>query len=137
MTHQTSLAFESGMRFVANVSGHSLSIDALPEDGGSNSAPSPKRLLLVALSGCTAIDVVSILNKMRVSFSDFVIETEADLTDEHPKIYDAFRLVYKIKVDAADLDKVEKAVHLSQEKYCGVSAMYKHFAKVQYRIEFL
>lgn len=96
-----------------------------------------KRLMLSSLAGCTGIDVVSILNKMRVSFNQFSIEVEAQLTEEDPKIYDKVTVTYRIKLAADDQIKMEKAVNLSAEKNCGVMAMFKKFADVQTKIEYL
>lgn len=98
----------------------------------------PKALILSALAGCTAIDVVELLRKMRVEFSNFKIDVEGELTDEHPKIYHTIHLTYFIKLQTEeDKSKMEKAVNLSQDKYCGVTAMVKKFAELKVRIEYL
>ena len=116
--------------------GHQLIIDTPEDDGGTNSGPRPKQLMLSALAGCTGIDVVSLLNKMRVEFSNFSIDTEANLSADHPKIYSDVKLIYRISVKPEDQEKVEKAVNLSKEKYCGVSAMFGKFAKMDFEIVF-
>lgn len=90
--------------------------------------------MLSALAGCTGIDVVSLLNKMRVEFSNFSIATEANLSADHPKIYNEVKVIYRISVKPEDREKVEKAVTLSKEKYCGVSAMFSKFAKMDFEI---
>jgi putative redox protein len=92
---------------------------------------------LNALAGCTGVDVVSLLNKMRVKFTDFSIEVSGTLTEEHPKVYHTIVVNYKIKVADTDRDKVEKAVKLSKEKYCGVSIMLGKAAKLESQIIFL
>lgn len=98
----------------------------------------PKALILSALAGCTAIDVVDLLNKMRVQFSDFKIDVEGELSEEHPKIYHTVTLTYYIKLNSEDdKSKMEKAVNLSQEKYCGVSAMVKKFADLKVHTVYL
>ena len=98
----------------------------------------PKALILSSLAGCTAIDVVDLLRKMRVEFSEFKIDVEGELTEEHPKTYHTIRLTYFIKLkDEEDKSKVEKAVNLSQDKYCGVTAMVKKFADLKVNIEYL
>ena len=74
---------------------------------------------------------------MRVTFSDFTIDVEAEMTDQLPKVYTSFHVVYKLKVAETDRLKVEKAVQLSDESYCGVSAMYKSFAKVTHEIIYI
>lgn len=125
------------MVFVSDVDGHAIRMDASMASGGDDSGASPKKLLLAALAGCTGIDVVSLLQKMRVPFSDFELVTEADLTDEHPRVFSRVIIRYRIRVAPEHREKVEKAVHLSEEKYCGVSAMLKRNSPVDFQIEFL
>ena len=136
-THHISSVFTHGMAFNATINGHAVVTDTIVNDGGNDEGPSPKRLMLVSLAGCTGIDVVSILNKMKTPFSDLSIDITATLTDEHPKIYKEVKMVYKIKISEADRSKMEKAVKLSEEKYCGVSAMFRKFAGVEHEIVYL
>ena len=136
-THHISSVFTHGMAFNATINGHTVVTDITVNDGGNDEGPSPKRLMLVSLAGCTGIDVVSILNKMKTPFSNLSIDITATLTDEHPKIYKEVKMVYKIKIAEADRSKMEKAVKLSEEKYCGVSAMFRKFASVEYEIVYL
>jgi putative redox protein len=107
------------------------------DDGGSDLGPSPKRLMLASLAGCTGIDIVSILNKMKVPYSEFAMEVSAGLTDEHPKIYKDVKIIYRIRLSDGDRKKMQKAVNLSQDKYCGVSAMFKAFTKIETEIIYL
>lgn len=113
------------MAFEAEVNGHKIMLDAADAVGGENRGPRPKPLMMVALAGCTGMDVMSILKKMRVEVDGFNIFVEGDLTEEHPKQFSQMQIVYEFKGSDLPLDKLEKAVNLSQEKYCGVSAMYK------------
>lgn len=136
-THQISSVFLHGMAFQSNINGHTIITDTTTDGGGNNEGPSPKRLMLASLAGCTGIDVVSILNKMKVTFSDLSIDVSAGLTEEHPKIYRDVLITYKIKVDEADKPKMEKAVKLSKERYCGVSAMFSAFSTVESNIIYL
>ena len=136
-THFVSTAFNGGMAFNANINGHHVIMDTGSEDGGKDSGPSPKRLMLASLAGCTGMDVVSILNKMKVSFTDFSIDVEASLTEENPKIYNIVKIIYRIKLAIADQNKMVKAVNLSQDKYCTVSAMFRAFAKLETDIIYL
>ena len=136
-THFVSTSLTSGRAFTSDINGHKILTDSGIADGGNNEGPGPKRLMLVSLAGCTGIDIVNILTKMKVVFSDFVIETEGTLSEEHPKIYQEVRVRYKIKLEEADRVKMEKAVQLSAEKYCGVMAMFRAFAKVQTEIIYL
>ncbi len=137
LTHSVETEFKSGMQFISAVGNHSIVMDAGPPDGGNDSGASPKKLMLASLAGCTGIDIVSILNKMKVPFTDFSIQTEGHLTDEHPKIYDTVRIVYSIRIAQEHRDKMEKAVNLSKDKYCGVSAMFSEFAKLDWEVKFL
>ncbi|MEO7523957.1 MAG: OsmC family protein [Ferruginibacter sp.] len=132
MSHHVTTVFNQGMSFTATVNNYKVIMDGNQETGAS-----PKRLMLAALAGCAGIDVVSILEKMKVAFSDFSIDTSAALTDEFPKIYKDVKVLYKIKLSVADRPKMEKAVRLSEDKYCGVHAMFNAFAKVETAIIYL
>lgn len=136
MSHKISLSHLGEDKFDILQNGKTIRIDAAPEE--VSTGVRPKALILSALAGCTAIDVVELLRKMRVEFTDFKIDVQAELTEEHPKIYKTVDLVYYVKLTSpADKDKMEKAVNLSQEKYCGVTAMVKAFADLKVRIEYL
>lgn len=132
-----SATFKGGMNFTAEVYGHKIEIDKDEEGGGQNLGTRPKALMLVSLAGCTGFDVVSILNKMRVNFSDFSIKVDGHLTEEETKTYDDVVINYTIRVNKEDEPKVLKAVKLSEEKYCGVSKMFQAFAKVSFKINYL
>lgn len=135
MDHQVSTRHTSGMSFESQIDSFSLIMDSPIE--GTPVGPSPKKLMLASLAGCTGIDVVSILEKMQVSYTDFSIDVSARLTTEHPKIYDYIKVVYKVKIDEANRPKFKRACDLSIEKYCGVMAMYRHFAKIEIEMVYL
>lgn len=103
-------------------------------DGDKENGYGPKALLLAGLAGCSGVDVVDILEKMRVDFSSFDIETEALLTDEHPKVFKDVLITYILKTDGGNKDKVKKAIDLSLEKYCGVSAMLQKNSPINYKL---
>lgn len=132
-----SASFKGGMNFTADAYGHKIEIDKDEKNGGKNIGTRPKVLMLVSLAGCTGFDVVSILNKMRVSFSDFSIKVDGHLTETETQTYDDVVINYTIKVAKEDEPKVLKAVKLSEEKYCGVSKMFQAFAKVSFKINYL
>ena len=134
-THNITAVFNQGMSFTSHINGHKVVTDSNSE--GAGDGPSPKRLMLASLAGCTGIDVVSILAKMKVIFSDLSIDVSAGLTEEHPQIYKDVKIIYKIKMAVEDKPKMEKAVKLSEEKYCGVSAMFRAFSKVSHEIIYL
>ena len=137
ITHSVTTLFNAPMAFTASIDGHDVKMDATADDGGEDSGPSPKRLMLASLAGCTGIDIVSILNKMKVEFSDFSINVHAALSADHPKIYNLVKITYKIKLAEEDKSKMIKAVNLSVEKYCGVYAMFSSFAKMDTEIDYL
>ena len=122
---QVKVHWLENMAFEAEVNGHKIMLDATEAVGGQNRGPRPKPLLLAALAGCTGMDVVSILKKMRVEVESFNVIVEGDLTEEHPKQFYKMHIVYEFKGKDLPLDKLEKAINLSEERYCGVSAMYK------------
>ena len=135
MLNNVKTKYTGGMAFDSYVDGHTVTVDAVKEVGGEDKGPSPKKLLLTALAGCTGMDVVSLLRKMRVEHTAFVLDIDANLTDEHPKFYDEFTIKYIFTgVKEEDYAKVEKAVHLSEDRYCGVSAMFKKSSKVNIEI---
>ena len=136
-TSSINAVFKGGMNFTADINGHKIEIDTEESRGGKNLGTRPKALMLASLAGCTGLDVVGILNKMRVNFSDLSIKVDAHLTEAEAAIYDEVTVNYSIKVDKEDESKVEKAVKLSQEKYCGVTKMFEAFAKVSHKIHYL
>jgi len=126
------------MAFEAEVNGHKLPMDAAVEDAGQDGGSRPKALLLAALSGCSGMDVISILKKMREPCTWFSLKAEADSVEEHPKKFKSIRLVYQFKKsDKLNPDNVSKACQLSQDKYCGVSAMLKDSAPLAWEIEYV
>lgn len=120
------MAFESN-----NPSGHNLRIDAGPDDGGDSSGYRPKALMLSGLAGCSGLDVASLIKKMKLEVDDFHIETIANLTDEHPRYYDHVKIEYHFHGKNLAEKKLQRAVDLSIEKYCGVMEMFRRFAKLE------
>ena len=134
MKHNVNTTWKENMTFDSLVSGHHVIMDASKDGGGENKGPRPKELMLTALAGCTGMDVVSILKKMRVEVENFNVNIEANVTEEHPKHYDSLHIIYEFTGKDLPLDKLEKAVKLSQEQYCGVSYMYKKAMEVTFEI---
>jgi putative redox protein len=120
------VAWNSKMSFKTSLDGHEIILDAESDVGGENKGPRPKPLMLVALGGCTGMDVISILKKMRVEVEDLHVRVEGELTDQHPKYYHKIHTIYEFTGKDLPLDKLNKAVKLSEERYCGVMAVYKH-----------
>jgi len=123
--HSIKTEWKGDMTFEADVNGHKVMMDATAEGGGHDLGLSPKKLQLVALSGCTGMDVVSILKKMRVEIEKCSIEVQGDVSDEHPKHYTKMHVIYQFTGKNLPMDKLEKAVKMSEETYCGVEALYR------------
>lgn len=128
--HSIKTEWKGGLAFEADVNGHKVMMDANEEAGGNNSGPSPKKLMLVALSGCTGMDVVSILKKMRVDIEKCNIEVQGDVTEDHPKQYFKMHVIYEFTGKNLPMEKLEKAVKMSEETYCGVEALYRKAIEV-------
>jgi putative redox protein len=135
MSQQAIVTWQSNMAFEATINGHQIIMDTDVDGGGNNQGPRPKILLLAGLGGCTGMDVVSILAKMKVVPEKFWMEISAEVSDEHPKVFNQIKLVYYFKGDNLSFEKLEKAVNLSKEKYCAVSAMLSKTAEMQIEIK--
>jgi putative redox protein len=104
-------------------SGHAVVMDGAPESGGRNLGVRPMEMLLLGLGGCTAFDVVMILEKARQPVTDCVVEIEAERAPAEPKVFTRIHLVYTVTGKGLGASHVERAVSLSQEKYCSASLM--------------
>lgn len=124
------------MAFEIHQGDHDFILDATEDHGGEGRGPSPKGLLLSGLIGCTGMDVVSMLNKMRMPFDDLKIQAFCELTDEYPKVFKEITLTYAFEGNGLDLEKVQKAIAMSQDKYCGVSAMLRKNSEIKVEIYF-
>ena len=141
MKENYTTSWKGKMAFEAGITGHKVLMDANAGVGGEDRGPRPKPLLIAALTGCTGMDVISILRKMQVAdlLESFEIKTESEVTEEHPKTYTKMHLIYEFKSKGEELPmaKIEKAVKLSQERYCGVSALFEKALKLSYEIKIL
>ena len=124
------LNWSGDMAFDAEVNGFNIKIDAVEKVGGKNQGPRPKPLTLVSLGGCTGMDVISILGKMRVKPDYFNVEIAGELTEEHPKYYHKIHIRYIFRGKDLPMPKLEKAINLSQDRYCGVTAMLDKVAEI-------
>jgi putative redox protein len=125
------------MAFNSEINGHQITVDAKEEVGGQNRGPRPKSLMLAALGGCTAMDVVSMLKKMRVEYRGLNVIVEGELTEEHPRYFHKMHVIYEVEGDNLPLDKIQKAVSLSEEKYCGVSVVYRKAMEITSEIRLI
>jgi putative redox protein len=135
--HIINTEWKGDLAFEADVNGHKVMMDANKENGGHDLGPGPKKLQLVALSGCTGMDVVSILKKMRVDIEKCSIEVQGDVTDENPRQYFKMHVIYKFTGKNLPIDKLEKAVKMSEETYCGVEALYRKAIEVTSEIRII
>ena len=123
------------LSFETEVNGHRIVMDARPDAGGKDKGPRPKPLMMVALAGCTGMDVASLLKKMRIEVESFSVRVEGELTETHPKQFISMHVIYSFKGKDLPMDKLKRAVELSQDNYCGVSATYKKAMKLSYEIK--
>lgn len=116
-------------------SGHRILMDAPVKAGGEDRGPSPMETVLMSLGGCTGIDVISILQKMRLDVKDLQVEIEAERAADHPRVFKKITMVYKVWGKNLPEDKVKRAVELTQEKYCSVLHMVNKTAEVEYSFQ--
>jgi putative redox protein len=127
-----------GMRFVyKSASGHGLVTDAAVASGGGGTAASPMELIILGLIGCTGVDVASILERMREPLLGLEVSATHERSETHPKIYTKIHLTYSLRGSDLDEKKVRRAIDLSENKYCSVSAMLGHTVEIthEYAIE--
>ncbi|NOR33902.1 MAG: OsmC family peroxiredoxin [Bacteroidales bacterium] len=129
-TEVVSTKWLENMAFEFEINGHKLIIDAKEDVGGQDRGPRPKPLMLAALGGCTSMDVVSILKKMRVELKSLNVNVEGELSEEHPKRFTKMHVIYEMEGDNLPMEKLKKAVSLSEDRYCGVSAVYKEVMEI-------
>jgi len=133
MKQEATVRWAGKMTFIGKAgTNHLVPLDTTPDFGGDSSATKPLELLLIALGGCTGMDVVSLFKKMRVDFAGIEMNLTAERSEEHPNVYTKIDLEYVIYGRGIDEEKVKRAVELSQEKYCSVSAMLRKSCPVNY-----
>jgi len=137
MKETVNVSWIEGMAFEANVSGKKIIMDADVSVGGKDSGPRPKPLMMVSVAGCTGMDVISILEKMRVKVDKFNVRVEGELTEEHPKHFSKMNIIYEFTGKDLPIAKLEKAVNLSQDRYCGVSFNYRKSFEISHEIRIL
>ncbi|KJR97786.1 MAG: hypothetical protein VR65_22425 [Desulfobulbaceae bacterium BRH_c16a] len=134
MKSSTITRWKGNLAFSSQIGDHEVLTDASTAHGGDNRGPSPKMLMMASLAGCTGVDVVAILKKMRVEIDDFSMAIESELTEEVPAVYKSMHIVYHFTGSNLDPEKLKRAVELSQDKYCGVSAMYGKIMAITWEI---
>lgn len=136
MTNKITTHWKGGLTFESdNPSGKFITMDTDVE-GKERKGLSPKAMMLSSLAGCSALDVISILDKMKVEIDDFKIDVSGELTEEHPKYYHSVVVDYHFYGSNMDKKKCDRAVQLSVEKYCGVMEMFRRFANIETNIHY-
>ena len=116
-------------------SGHALVMDGAPEGGGRNLGPRPMDVVLMGTGGCTAYDVVHILRKSRAPVTDCVVEIDAERAEEDPKVFTKIHFHFIVTGNGLKPAQVERAVHLTAEKYCSASIMLGKTAAITHDFE--
>lgn len=136
MSMNATVRWVEGMQTIGEAgSGHSLVMDTAPEGGGRDTGMRPLELLLLGLGGCTALDVVYIMGKMRKQLTGLEVSVEGDRRDEHPKIFETIRVVFRLRGRGLQEKDVAKAIRLSETQYCSASAMLARAATIETRFE--
>jgi putative redox protein len=130
-----SVKWNRQMSFTGNSSfGFTVPLDAKPESGGNGQGFMPMELIANGLAGCTAMDVISILQKKRQPVIDFEVKVYADRSEEHPRVFTNILIEYIVVGKEIDTDAVERAVELSENKYCPAIAMFRNVCHVGHKI---
>jgi len=116
-------------------SGHTITMDGPPESGGENLGVRPMEMLLLGVAGCTMIDVVTTLKKMRQDLSHLETKINAERATDHPKVFTDIHIQFILKGQNLDEKKVDKAITLSAEKYCSASIMLGETATITHDFE--
>jgi len=133
-THSIKTVWRENNIFDTEIDGHTITIDLPKEAGGNDAGPRPKKLLLISAAGCSGLDVVEIVRKMRIDIKSFNIRIDAELTEEHPKQYTSLKVIYEFEGDDLPKEKLERACKMSFDNYCGVMAMYRKAVPVTYEV---
>ena len=134
MEKQISVVWKGDMAFEAQIDEYKVMMDATPAVGGKHQGPTPKPLLMASMGGCTGMDVVSLAKKMRQEVESLEIILKGTIADEHPMKYEAIHMIFQFTGKDLDAEKLQKAVDMSQDKYCGVAATLKDTVKLTYEI---
>lgn len=135
MSTTAKVSWVEGALFVAEGgSGHTITMDGAPDVGGRDLASRPMEVVLMGVGGCTAIDVVAMLRKQRQDVEGMEVALVAERAEDHPKVFTALKLVYTVRGRKLNRALVERAVSLSDEKYCSATAMMKKSANVMHEV---
>ena len=136
MSQKIKAVWKSGVHMVSEGPGGQVAMDGSPEIGGQEKGVRPKAMMLSALAGCAGVDIAMLFEKMRIKVAGFDIEVSGILTENHPKYYEKVTVVFNFYGVDFPKEKIERAVELSTETYCGVMAMFRKFATVDVKIAY-
>jgi putative redox protein len=132
---KSKVIWKGGMAFTGSAdSGYLIPLDSSKAVGGRDLGLRPLQLFAIGLVGCTGMDVISILQKKKVDVIDFEVSAEIERAEQHPKIFTKILLIYKVSGKNIDRKDVERAVDLSENKYCPAQAMLKETAEISHKI---
>ena len=135
---KSEVVWKGGMAFTGTSdSGYLIPLDAKKEAGGHELGFRPLQLFAVGLAGCTAMDVISILQKKRQEVTEFSVATEVERAEEHPRVFTKIVIEYNVTGKNLELEAVERAVDLSEKKYCGAMAMLRETAEITHKINIM
>ena len=135
MSNTARITWVDGALLVAEGgSGHTITMDGAVEGGGRNLASRPMEVMLIGMGGCTAYDVVSMLKKQRQDITGVEVSLVAERADDYPKVYTEVKVVYTVRGRQLNRSLIERAVSLSDEKYCSATAMFKKTAVVTHEV---
>lgn len=126
-----------GMHFAGTIGEFHIDVDATRESGGVGAGPQPMRLVLLGLASCTGMDVAAILRKKQQKLTGLTVAVQASRADEHPRVYTQINIIYRLRGKQLDPAAVERAILLSETRYCPVIAMLGQAAQISslYEIE--
>ena len=128
--HVVETNWVEGELFDAVFENHHVMIDNTIKGGGTNKGSQPKPLMLMALTGCIGLNLVPLLEKMRIPFSAINFHVEGDLNDGVPKVYTSVRVTITVNSNPDNKEKIDRAIQMTEEKYCGVSQMFRKFCEL-------
>jgi putative redox protein len=129
----TKVIWKGDMSFEGETeSNHRILMDLAEKSGGHNQGPRPMELVLVSLAGCTAVDVVGILKKMRQQLEGLEVKVESERADQHPRVYKKIEIEFNLKGRNLKDESVKRAIDLSLDKYCSVKTMLEKTAEISY-----
>lgn len=130
------VVWSSGLTLTGTAqTGFEVPLGAHPDVGGANDGFRPMELLAIGVAGCTAMDVISILGKMRQDIREFSVEVHAEQAEEHPKVFTSIRIKYLITGKDVDEERVQRAIELSETKYCPAQAMFQGVVPIELTYE--